>query len=159
MRISGLNDSVVAKRERSNGVVLLTTCGLALVAMLIAFPRPTVPQVLPLPRFDPGAIAALDEQEQALAKIAMDGSLPNATRAVGEQLRRLGLRTYQRANIVAAEYTALGRDVSALLKSQRQQELLQLRAVQAELFVQATHESAQRGSPNVDLQELGAEFG
>lgn len=158
MRFSGLNDGLVAQRERSNGVVLLTTCALALVATLITYPRPTTPQVLPLPRFDPRALAELDRREHTLGQSAMDGSLPNATRAVGEQVRRLGLRTYQRANIASTEYASLARDVRALLKAGRDQELLRLRALQAELFVQATHESARRGSPLVGLQELGAEF-
>jgi len=159
MRGSGLNKDQLAKKQRSTGVVLLTTCTLALLGTLIAIPRPTAPHVLPLPRFDPHAIATVDASERALAESVLDGSLRNSVRAVGERVRRVGLQTYQRTNIVATEYAALGRDVRALLKAHRQAELLQLRALQAELFVRATHASARLGAPTSDLKELGGEFG
>lgn len=146
-------------KPRSWGGLALVMCGICAVETTIAMPRPTAPEILPLPRFDIEALDDIAERELELAKKAMDGHLPNAVRAVGERVRRIGLHIYERTDMDVEEYRALERDVRALLRAGRETEVLELRALQSELFLRATDASLKLGEPTLDLQELGGEFG
>ncbi len=57
-----------------------------------------------------------------------------------------------------AQLKTLEAEVNALLRDHRIDELLDLRALQTELFLRAVREFESTGSPQVELEELGGQF-
>jgi hypothetical protein len=158
MREPNLHNGQSNPRRKASGQVILVAALLSVVFTFIATPRPTVPHVLPLPRFDLAAARRSEAQERTRAARVRDGRLPNSIRAVGEQVRRLGLTIYQRTNISLTPLQQLKFDVRELLLARHEEELRDLRALQADLFLAAVTESLKQGAPTLDLQELGGEF-
>ncbi|MCH2108188.1 MAG: hypothetical protein MK135_02580 [Polyangiaceae bacterium] len=116
--------------------------------------RPTTPQFLPVP-LNQGKLKQRFNKDLKLARQAQAKSLPTNIRALGEEIRRFNYSPPQqkRAHLDAIE--ALVQD--ALLKK-RIPELLQLRALQSQLFLQALHKWQVPQEPSVELLELGGKF-
>ena len=127
-------------------------------ATFIATPRPTRPHVLPLPHFDLEQAERTEQEQRLRAARVSDGRLPNSIRAIGEQVRRLGHEIYASHTIDRGALNRLRSDAAQLLGSGEAERLLDLRALQAELFLRAIHQSLAEGEPTPDLVELGGEF-
>lgn len=145
-------------KRRAIGPVLLAIASLSAAGTFIASPRPTVPHVLPLPRFDLDVAERVEEEQQQRATRALDRGLPHSTRAIGEQVRRLGLQIYQRTHLDPKVFDELRGDVASHLNKGETDTLLDLRALQSELFIRAVHASLTAKAPTDDLKELGGEF-
>ncbi len=147
------------RRSRAFGRIIGATAIGSAALTFIASPRPTRPHVLPLPHFDVEELEETEEREIGRAEAVSNGELSAAVRAVGEQLRRVGAQVYQRTHIDQKLLGRLRRDATQLVASDKTEPLLQLRALQSQLFLAATHSSLKAGQPNTELQELGGEFG
>lgn len=130
----------------------------SIVSTLIVVPRPTNPQLVPLPRFDMLAAQRLDDVERQRARAVMGGALPNSVRSIGEQLRRVGFKLAVGHGVSARRLERLELDALSLAMANRHEEMLQLRALQSELFVDAVHRYEQSGEISRDLRELGGNF-
>jgi hypothetical protein len=136
--------------------IVLAVC--AATPALLAVPHATISREIPLPTIDRA------EQHRALQRehdLTNQATLPYAARAIGEAVRRYGaLRA--KDEVSAANWVLM--DIqNAVVSAQRDQQLpqlLQLRAVQTQLFLAATDQL--RGSApleaNTELLELGGEF-
>ncbi len=149
-----------SSREKSRGSarIILTISVLSVVATFIATPRPTRPHVLPLPHFDLKELSSTQSREISRVASVRDGSLPHDVRAVGEQVRRIGSKIYQRMPVAAKELRRLSMDAASLIEAGKSEPLRDLRALQGQLFIEAVRESLARESPSSDVQELGGEF-
>lgn len=145
-------------KRRAFGPVLLAIALLSAAGTFIASPRPTAPQLLPLPHFDVAVAERFeDKQTERAARVLKDG-LPHASRVIGEQVRRLGFQIYQRTHVDQKLVSGLRNDVNMHVKRAGLDALLDLRALQSELFVEAVRASLKAQGPNDDLKELGGEF-
>jgi hypothetical protein len=133
--------------------------GLALLALALVLPRPVTEAILPLPHVDP-ALEAHAEQQKAEARArARRVPLPFSVRAVGEAFRRYG-----RAEVsedppqISGALAHLRRTVQLARHDARAELLLELRAVQSELFLGALHDWEVSGERPADLVELGGKF-
>jgi hypothetical protein len=97
--------------------------------------------------------------ERVRAEAARRSALPFEVRQVGEMLRRYGLAsaTGDRAG-AAFQLEELRRAVKAALRTGARDRLLELRAVQAELFVEALSRWEATGLRSGELTELGGPF-
>lgn len=125
----------------------------------IVLPRPTVPQILPLPTVD----ATLAEGREALeirrANLGAKGQLSHDVRLVGELVRRVGKSTETNTSTRAPELFSLRREVNRLAtRPETKRELLVLRALQGELFLQAVDGWNTKEQPPAELVELGGPF-
>ncbi len=128
------------------------------IGVLIVTPRPTQPHVLPMPAVDLRQLRRVEQQETARAFRAKQDGLPQELRIVGEQIRRVGLHL-ARDNAAPNEMLSqLQADTQELLSAARDTQLLELRALQAELFLQAARRWEGAGQPDQDLLELGGQF-
>jgi hypothetical protein len=136
------------------GAVLVIS---AAVAALLIVPHAQVSQELPLPVIDRLAERRAMLAEQELAAQARNAPLPYEVRAVGEAIRRQGaLRAG--GDMQAAEWSASDvRDAAQqALTKHGPQPLLQLRALQLQMFLGATTEF--KLPAGQDVRELGGEF-
>lgn len=129
----------------------------SVVGVLIVTPRPTRPHVLPLPDIDRAYAVRLEKAERARAQRVRDGSLPIEIRGVGEQLRRIGALLAKSSTVESSLLADFHQEVAGLAE-ERLEELLDLRALQTELFMQAVRRLEQSGSSDRDLLELGGPF-
>lgn len=145
--------------------VALVLVALSVSGAMVVIPRPTYPQVLPLPSVDTAQIHSREREEIRRALSVADGSLDKETRAIGEQFRRLG-RTLATENAVTGpRLDALHKDARTLLARKAsplapsgQDALLSLRALQGQLFLDSVAAFEATGELNDDLQELGGPF-
>jgi hypothetical protein len=131
---------------------------LTFVAAALGAPRATEPLVLPLPEPHRSTLARRDAEDRARTERAREHGLSFSVRAVGEALRRYGAAAAAKggeAPRLLASLRALVRDE---LARKHTEELLALRAVQAELFVAATHTWEHTGQVDRELDELGGDF-
>jgi hypothetical protein len=151
------------KRQRrkpfSDGIgVVGFVVGLTVLAAALAAPRATEPDVLPLPVPDRGVLRAAKQRSDELARAARQSGLSYDVRAVGEAIRRCGAASIEGKGVpqpVLGE-VRLAMRLARELRSERG--LLQLSALQTELFVRATHAFEVSGKPSTDLHELGGDF-
>lgn len=145
--------------------LVLASVLLAIVGALIVTPRPTYPSVVPLPEIDTAEARTLEQNERARAQKVKDGSLPKSVRLVGELFRRASYAgTHQ--NREARDFVQqLRKQVRLLLDSGGEESLLDLRALQAELFVEAAAAwsrqdptAPSRKQLETELDELGGDF-
>ncbi|MCA9632488.1 MAG: hypothetical protein KC766_32770 [Myxococcales bacterium] len=136
--------------------------GVGLLSALLAVPRAVAPERLPLPRVDAEDLRADMAEERALARQARQQGLSFEARTVGEYLRRLGNAEYASRGLPAPGLADRLADVRGSVAGFRRargraadQELVRLRAIQGELFVDAL---AGRGAP-ADSQALAGAFG
>jgi hypothetical protein len=137
------------------GVVLVTS---AIAPALLAVPHATISRELPMPSVNRTEQARLRQTE---ADLATRAPLPYIARSIGEALRRYGALRAQANEPAAEEMLSDLRDaVHTAWQENQAPALLQLRAVQARLFVAAANQLDDNPSqrPTSDLLELGGEF-
>jgi hypothetical protein len=135
----------------------LLTVGTVLTFTLLALPRASEPEVLPLPRVDRAEARRSEARDRELAASAEREPLPFEVRAVGESIRHFGLTRSQGFD---AEHDREDIEVrvgivNALGKAQL---LLRLRAIQTRYFLAALADFESNGKPSADLNELGGDF-
>lgn len=148
------------KRGARGGIVLVGVAIVAVAAALAA-PHATAPTLdfeLPLPLPDRVHLADIGAAERARASEAHRHVLPYPVRAVGETIRRIGRATVEPGGNADAKLTDLRLFAVRALKEGGTAGLLSLRAVQAELFVSACHETVRSGTVSDELRELGGDF-
>jgi hypothetical protein len=138
----------------------LLTVGMVLTFALLALPRASVPETLPLPRIDRAEARQSAKTERELAAQAEATGLPFELRAVGESIRHFGRSVVHGLDTQHDRQDIHERLAAALAKGQGPL-LVRLRAVQTEYFLRALGQSAhlgpkERGNP--DLDELGGDF-
>ncbi len=131
---------------------------LVVVAALLAAPRATEPLVLPLPEPHHSTLARARADDRARMQEVREKGLSFAARSVGEALRRFGGAVAHKSADAPRLLSALRSLAKAELREDAGRPLLALRAVQTELFVQATHEWEQTGKAGTELTELGGDF-
>lgn len=155
---TSLRNESAAPRVRLRAVSVGLLVGVAALGTFLVTPRPTRPRFVPLPVVDHVAIARLDREGVARAVLARETLLPARARLVGEEFRRFN-RARARGTFDAAQLEReLTEDVRRLIEQDAARELLDLRALQSELFVQAVHQLLATGKDSEELVELGGEF-
>ncbi|MET0791791.1 MAG: hypothetical protein ABW061_09745, partial [Polyangiaceae bacterium] len=135
----------------------LVTLGMVLTCALLALPRASVPDTLPLPKVDHAEARRSLEAERALSAVAESEGLPFEVRALGESIRHFGQSVTRGLDTTHDRQDIRERFKIAIDKGQGPA-LLRLRAVQTQYFLRALARFEQDGKPNLDLQELGADF-
>ncbi len=135
----------------------LVTLGMVLTCALLALPRASVPDALPLPVVDHAEARRSAERERALSALAESEGLPFEVRALGESIRHFGQSVTQGLDTTHDRQDIKDRFKLALDKGQAQL-LLRLRAVQTQFFLSAVARYERDGTVSTDLQELGADF-
>lgn len=158
-KLSQNNGATATKLRAARQLRVFFACSIfAVVGILIVVPRPTFPESLPLPSIDPEQMKSREQEERARARRVVDGSLSVQVRAVGEQVRRIGaLASHSRA-VPPTQLKSLDSDVRGLINSNQIEALLNLRALQTEMFVQAVRTFEETGEPQRDMEELGGQF-
>ncbi|MEO7038332.1 MAG: hypothetical protein ABI548_30460 [Polyangiaceae bacterium] len=135
----------------------LVTLGVVLTFGLLALPRASVPETLPLPLVDHALSKRYDASQGELAEAAERGGLPFEVRAVGEAIRHLGSSSALRLDTTHDRQDIQER-VRIVIGHRNAHSLLQLRAVQTEYFMRALEQFTQTGTANADLNELSGDF-
>lgn len=145
--------------------VALTLVALSVSGAIVVVPRPTYPQVLPLPIVDTAQIRLREKEEVRRALSVADGSLDKEARAIGELFRRLGRTLADKHIVTGPKLDALRKDARDLLAREASssapsgaEALLSLRALQGQLFLDAVAAFESTGKLNDDLLELGGPF-
>lgn len=138
-------------------VTIIALVGLAAAGSFVVVPRPVPPCMLPLPVVDGSRLAWTEENEQRRAEDARRNLLPPRTRIVGEQFRRLSAALAQNG-ATATQHAELKADVQRLLRDGHAQEILSLRALQADLFIGAVRAWEASAVISDELTELGGDF-
>jgi hypothetical protein len=136
--------------------LVLTVC--AAVPSVLAIPHATVSREIPLPSIDRAEQRRVAQRDRALAE---EARLPYETRASGDAFRRYGAL---RARGVQTAAQWILNDVQQAVRTAQSDQmlkpLLQLRAVQTQLFITATDRLRIASPPDSDpdVLELGGEF-
>jgi hypothetical protein len=131
---------------------------LVVVAALLAAPRATDPLILPLPEPHRSTLARARAEDRARVERVREKGLSFAARTVGEELRRFGAAVANESADAPRLLEALRSLAKNELREDAGRPLLALRAVQTELFVDATHEWERTGKVGSELSELGGDF-
>lgn len=132
---------------------------LTATAFAVLLPRPTYPQILPMPKVELGELRERERTELARARKVAGGALSWETRAIGEQVRRIGKATAEGAPPDPKQLALLRDDVRTELRRKGGEEaLLHLRALQAQLFLDAVSDFESTGQPSPELLSLGGPF-
>jgi hypothetical protein len=146
-------------RRHLEGLELgIASVGIAVAAALLALPRATTPNVLPLPLPDAAQLQAERRADAARALEARTRGLSFDVRAVGDALRRLGLATRERRERQALIRRDLREYAQRALSREGTAPLLALRALQTELFTSAAARFAKTDQASADLDALGGDF-
>lgn len=143
----------------------------AALSAWLTVPRSVAPDVVPAPQIDRAAEAREAARDGELATAARLEPLSAEVRTVGERFRRYGLET-SRNDAHGADYEQglMRRKISEVLLAVGPEPLLQLRAIQTQLFVGAANRWADSvrsaksatSEPNertaTELVELGGNF-
>ena len=135
----------------------LVTVGMALTFALLALPRASVPEVLPLPPVDRAFSERYEAGQRKLSAAAQHDGLPFEVRAVGEAIRHFGSNDALRVD-TTHDRDDIKERVRIVVEHGNTQGLLQLRAVQTEYFLRALQQFTRDGSVSQDLKELGGDF-
>jgi hypothetical protein len=131
---------------------------LGAIGVALALPRPTAPIVLPVPAVDQEQSQAADRAERERAARARAKSLSHSTRLVGESVRRIGAASVRDP----AQSQRLQRELARIVRRETEaghtEELLELRALQAELFLEAVRAWERGEDVGDELTELGGDF-
>ena len=154
-----------ARRPRATGFARLfegwelggVITALVLSAALLVVPRAAEPGVFPVPLLDVAEARATRTRYDRQAERAERQGLPFETRAVGDAVRRLGRAI---ANAGDAEHASrvLRERVELALRAGQIEQLVQLRAVQARLFVKAVRAHSFADPASAELSALGGDF-
>jgi hypothetical protein len=112
---------------------------------------------LPLPVIDRAQLRQVEAAEVARAKTVENGSLTNEVRAVGEQVRRIGAALAAPISPDPRLVEQVQLDANSLAQKSPDA-LLALRALQAELFLQAVRAWETSHEVSQELRELGGPF-
>src|SRR5690606_8890220 len=96
--------------------LIIALLSLTIVGTFTILPRPTYPQVLPLPSVNKASLASREAEELRRAHSVRDGSLDKEVRAVGEQVRRIGMALSLGQPVASASLVQIQKDVARLLK-------------------------------------------
>ena len=153
------------KNLRIGNASLIALVGLSIVGSLLVIPRPTYPQVLPLPEIDHARAQKREAKEVKRATKVLQGTLSKEARIVGEQFRRLGLVLSDSPRVENKALRSLHLDAAQLAAKAPAEgapagveSLLDLRALQAELFLDAVHAWLKSRKVDNELRELGGPF-
>ncbi|MEO8906257.1 MAG: hypothetical protein ABI488_26830 [Polyangiaceae bacterium] len=135
----------------------LVTLGVVVTFGLLALPRASVPETLPLPLVDHVLSERYEALQRDLAAAAERDGLPFDVRAVGEAIRHFGASSAQRLDPTHDRQDIQER-VRVVLEHRNEQSLLQLRAVQTEYFMRELEPFEQTGTASANLNELGGDF-
>lgn len=135
----------------------LTTALVVLTFALLALPRASVPDTLPLPRVDRSEACRSEAAERELAAHAEVDGLPFEVRAVGEAIRHFG-RSSARGLDPSHDLEDIRARVKVVLDAGHGALLLRLRAVQTQYFLEAVRQFDDHAAPSADLEELGGGF-
>lgn len=141
------------RRHLEGWPVALWIVGIGVLSAALVVPRKVEPEQVPPPVIDRVEQRQNVELEAARAARGRAG-LPLEARAVGEAFRRYGHAAGQQAAVAPQLQAQLRRLVEVAIERLGSEELLQLRALQAELFVAALR-AAPGGEPARELRELG----
>lgn len=144
-------------RSVSNEAVVAAVV-LAAQGTFLVVPRPTLPRVVPLPALDPGAIEQREARETQRAERVRDGSLPRSARIVGELVRQLGKQSSRHHGVARQIQNELRLETQKVMERHGPEELLDLRALQTQLFVEEVERYVATGVVTPALLELGGEF-
>jgi len=136
----------------------LVTVTMALLAAVLALPRPVEPHHLPEPELDPRRVADMARTEAERAQRVRDTPLPYGIRATGEAFRAVGAATFRNDEDVTETLTKLTRTARVALSEHGPEALLNLRAIQCELFLAALGAWEATGIVDAELVELGGTF-
>jgi hypothetical protein len=130
--------------------------GVAALSAALVVPRDVEPQSVPTPRVDRVSHARQLESDARHARAAR-GGLSRQVRSVGEALRRLGQATFEGSAAAPQLRRQLRRLARAVHDESGPEALLALRALQADLFVQAARSQARTDAAlaSTELQQLG----
>jgi hypothetical protein len=131
---------------------------LVLSAALLVVPRAAEPGVFPVPLLDVAEARATRKSYDELADQAERQGLPFETRAVGDAVRRLGSVLAKGSGSAEHENRVLRERIELALRAGQTEQLVQLRAVQARLFVRAVRSHSFAGPPGSELSALGGDF-
>lgn len=135
----------------------LLTVGMVLTFSLLALPRASRPQTLPLPQIDRREAQRRDASERELSLRTEATGLPFELRAVGESIRHFGHSVNQGID-TGHDIDDLRERMKAVVEKGHSSLLLGLRAVQTQYFLAALAQFERDGKPNSDLEELGGDF-
>jgi len=141
---------------------LLSLC-IAGLALALAVPRQAEPAELPVPKIDPVSVADILGDQTERAQRVRETPLPFEVRAVGEALRGFSSASFTLDEDPVAAGGVLARAAARALQLHGKEALLDLRAIQTELFLTALkrwegrrwNESAPAGA---ELTELAGNF-
>ena len=131
---------------------------LVLSAALLVVPRAAEPGVFPVPLLDVAEARATRQSYDQLADRAERQGLPFETRAVGDAVRRLGSALARGNGSAEHESRVLRERTELALRAGQTEPLVQLRALQARLFVRAVRSHSFDGPPGSELSSLGGDF-
>jgi len=126
----------------------------ALLAALLAVPRPVALDEVPMPRPDMRVLAALSEADRARADAISQQRPVYDVRALGEAIRSYGVADAAADPQAGARLEILLRAVPPALQA-GQEALLSLRAYQMQLFLEHVAAFARTGQETDELRELG----
>jgi hypothetical protein len=139
--------------------LILPSAGLALIAAILAVPRPTEPRWVPEPVMHPRILDAELARATALAGQARAQPLPFAVRELGEVYRRIGRTQYEVTKPFVSDQVQAWRGMLRTVQEHvGNQPVLQLRALQCELLVAAIHDWQSTGNIGENLIELGGDM-
>jgi len=145
------------RRHLQGYELALVMLSMVLTFSLLALPRASRPEALPLPHVDRAEARRRDASERELAREAEATGLPFELRAVGESIRHFGHSVnhgidteHDREDLRERVKAVVDRGQSSLLRS--------LRAVQTQYFLRALAQFEREQKPNTELDELGADF-
>jgi len=132
--------------------------GLVLTAALLAVPRAAPSLLFPVPLIDVHEASATRARFDELSSKAQQRPLPFETRAVGDGVRRLGVALSGAAGEVSHLRGVVRERVRIAIDAKQSGALLELRAVQARLFVEAVRSYEPQSEPSAELNALGGDF-
>jgi hypothetical protein len=170
MRLTGKNQQSAfqrifgaVKRQQGKGLydgigVVGFVVGLTVTAAALAAPRATGPDVLPLPVPDRSVLRVAKQRSDELARAARTNGLSYDVRAVGEAIRRCGAASVEGKGVPQPVIGEVRLAMRLARERNSERGLLQLCALQTELFVRATRAFEVTGRASTDLRELGGDF-
>ncbi len=137
----------------------IPSVGIALVAATLSVPRATKPETVPQPVVHRLALDATLNQLARRSDAARAQPLPFAVREVGEAYRRLGRTQYEGPQpLDDSQARAWQRLIRSVRSKVGDDVLITLRAVQADMFVNALGVWETTGKVSDELVELGGDF-
>lgn len=136
----------------------LVSVGMAILAAALAIPRSVEPRDLPDPTYDPLLAADILRDQTERAQRVRQTPLPFAVRRVGEALRLLGAASSSLDDDPVGASGELSRAVARALDLHGKGPLLDLRAIQTELFLAALQRWEGGAPVDSEFRQLAGNF-